>query len=400
MSAQTPAPQRGARDSARERLLEVERVLNSVIIGHEEMTKALLVGLVAREHVVLIGAPGTAKSFMVHSLAKLLSARFYRYLLTKFTDYSELFGPIDIQKLADGAYQRKWSAIVEADIVFLDEIFKANSAILNALLSMLQERVVYDGMTGEAREVALWTAVGASNEVPTEEELQALYDRFAIRVFVDYLSDDIAILRALEARWVYPVNGFELKPIASMEDVKAIHMQSLALILAQVKQLGAPLYKIYHANIVPMVKTLRSRGVVVSDRTITEKLPKIYAAYLTLYGLTIDNIFNAPFDILKWMAKDKTQLAEIQKALDESMGEVAELARKLEEGKRLIKAHNYQAALKQFEEILTFDVSKLIDKPWLKVRAEAIISMARMYKQRLEEQLKLLEKLAEEMGNG
>jgi len=400
MSAQTPqAPARG-RDSARERLLEVERTLNSIVIGHEEMVKATLIALIAREHVVLIGAPGTAKSFMVHSLAKLLNAKFYRYLLTKFTDYSEIFGPIDIKKLSEGVYERRWSEIVSADIVFLDEIFKANSAILNALLSMLQERVVYDGMTGEAREVSLWTAVGASNEVPTEEELQALYDRFSIRVFVDYLSDDVAILKALEARWVYPVNGFDLKPIASMEDVKALHTQSLALILAQVKQLGAPLYKIYHANVVPMIKSLRSRGVIVSDRTIIEKLPKVYAAYLTLYGLTIDNIFNAPFDILRWMAKDKTQLSEIQKALDESMGEVAELARKLEEGKRLIKAHNYQAALKQFEDILTFDVNRLVDKPWLKIRAEAIIAMARTYKQKLEEQLRILEKLAEEMGNG
>jgi len=382
----------------RERLLQVEKTLNSIIIGHEEMIRATLVALVAKEHVVLIGAPGTAKSFMVHSLAKLLNAKFYRYLLTKFTDYSELFGPIDIQKLAQGTYERRWSEIVNTDIVFLDEIFKANSAILNALLSMLQERIIYDTMTGTPREVALWTAVGASNEVPTEEELQALYDRFSIRVFVDYLSDDVAILRALEARWVSQIqnNGIELKPVASMEDVKALHNQAIALISSQIKQVGAQLYKIYHINVLPMIKSLRSRGVIVSDRTIIEKLPKIYAAYLVLYGVTIDNIMNGPLDIIRWLAKDKSQLNEIQKSIDESLGEIAEINKKLEEAKKMIRARNYQVALKILDDILTFDVSKLVDKPWLKPRAEAIISLARNYKQKIEEQLRELDKLAED----
>jgi len=384
-----------------ESLRKVEETLNKVVLGHEEMVKATLVALVAREHVVLVGAPGTAKSYTIHSLAKLLNARFYRYLLTKFTDYSELFGPIDIQKLAQGTYERRWSSIVEADIVFLDEIFKANSAILNALLSMLQERIVYDTMTGQPREVTLWTAIGASNEVPTEEELMALYDRFSIRVFVDYLSDDVAILRALEARWLQTLsNSVELKAIASMEDVKAVHSYALQLLIAQVKQLGAPIYKIYHANVVPMIKSLRSRGVIVSDRTIIEKMPKIYSAYLALYGLTVDNIFNAPLDILRWLAKDKTQLTEIQKSIDDAMGEVAELARKLENAKAMVRAGNFKGAIDALNDILTYDVSRLVDKPWLKPRAEAVISLARTYKAKIEEHLKTLERLAEEMDNG
>jgi len=378
---------------ARERLLKVFSTLNSYVVGHEEYSKALLLALVSREHVVLISPPGTAKSYMVHLLSKLLNARFYKYLLTKFTDYSELFGTVDISSLANGRYRRNWSDIVRADIVFLDEVFKANSAILNSLLSMMQERVVYDPMTGQAMEVKLWTLVGASNEVPSEEELQALYDRFAIRVFSDYLSDDAMLLRALEARWLG--NSNDVKPVASMEDVKALHEYAIKLITARIKQLGDHLYKIYHLNAIPLIKSLRSKGVLISDRTVIEKLPKLYAAYLTLFGITMDNIMNAIYDLLPYLASDRSQLSDIKKVIEESLGEVAELASKLEEAKKMIRSGHLRGALEKLEEILNFDVSKLANKPWLKPRAEAIIRLAREYHQRVSEQLKLLEKLAE-----
>jgi len=380
-----------------ERLQAVEKTLNSIIVGHEEMTKAILVGLVAGEHVALIGAPGTAKSFTVHSLAKLLSAKFYRYLLTRFTDYSEVFGPVDIKQLADGQYVRRWSGIVSADIVFLDEIFKANSAILNSLLSLLQERVVYDPMTGTPQPVGAWSVIGASNETPADEELQALYDRFSVRVFVDYLNDDVALLRAIEARWLQPQNHVEVQPLASMEDVKAVHQYALQLLVANIKQLNAPLYKVYHANVTPMIKSMRAKGVLVSDRTAVEKLPKLFAAYLALYGVTVDNVFNAPLELARWLARDRSQLADIQETIDDALGEVAELARKLEEAKTKLKVGEFKSAVDALDDILTYDVSRLADKPWLRPRAEAIVALARTYKRKVEEQLKLLQQLAEEV---
>ncbi len=383
---------------ARARLLAVEKKLNEIVIGHEDYVRGVMLALVAKEHVVLISPPGTAKSFLAHSLARLLDARFYRYLLTRFTDYSELFGAVDIRALANGVYQRRWSNIVNADIVFLDEIFKANSAILNSLLSMLQERVVYDPMTGETRSVALWTCIGASNEVPQDEELQALYDRFSVRIFGDYLNDDVAILRALEARWIHAQNHVQLSPIASMEDVKAMHEYALRILVSKIKQLDEPVYKIYHVNAVPLLKSLRSKGVLVSDRTIIEKFPKLYAAYLALYGVTIDNLMNAVFDLLPYLAKDRSQLADIKKVIEDSLGEVAELANKLETAKNLIKGGDFKKAMEVLEEILTFDVDRLSEKPWLKPRAEAIIRLARQYYDKLSniiEQLKKFERSVE-----
>ena len=377
---------------SREKLLRIFSILNQHVIGHEEYSRALLLALVAREHVVLISPPGTAKSYMVHLLSKLLNAKFYKYLLTKFTDYSELFGPIDISSLASGRYRRNWSDIVRADIVFLDEVFKANSAILNSLLSMMQERTVYDPMTGQAMEVKLWSLVGASNEVPSEEELQALYDRFAIRVFSDYLSDDAMLLKAIETRWL---GDGSVEPVAGMEDVKILHEYAIKLITARIKQLGDHLYKIYHLNAVPLIKSLRSKGILVSDRTVIEKLPKLYASYLAIFGVTMDNVMNAIYDLLPYLASDRSQLSDIKKVIEESLGEVAELASKLEEAKKMIRGGHLRGALETLEEILSFDVTKLANKPWLKPRAEAILKLAREYHQRISEQLKLLEKLAE-----
>jgi MoxR-like ATPase len=178
---------------ARERLMEVEKTLNQLIVGHEDFIKALMIATVSGEHIVVIGPPGTAKSYAVRLFAKLVNASFYQYLLTKFTSFDEIFGTVDITTLTKGEFKRNWSRIIYSEFVFLDEIFKANSAILNALLSLLQERVIYDPMSGSPVETRLHTAVGASNETPEDPELQALYDRFAIRVFINYLDNDRSI---------------------------------------------------------------------------------------------------------------------------------------------------------------------------------------------------------------
>lgn len=384
---------------SRKRVMTTYEYLNKIVIGHDEMVRGLFLGLIAREHVAFIGAPGTAKSYTVHNLAMLVDAKFYRYLLTKFTDYSELFGSVDINSLANGEYRRNWSDIINADIVFLDEIFKANSAILNSLLSMMQERAIYDPMTGRPRDVSLWTLVGASNEVPSDEELQALYDRFSVRVFVDYLSDDASILKAIETRWAMQGSDeITLRHIATMEDVKILHNLATKLIVSKVKQLGEPLYKVYHLNAVPLVKSMRSKGVIVSDRTVIEKLPKLYASYITLFGLKMDNVMNAVYDILPYLAHDKSQLRDIKKVIEEGLGEVAELSKGLEEAKQKIRTGDLKGALEKLEDIMNFDVEKIKSRPWLRPRAEMIMSSAREYHRLVQSQLRSLEKLAQGEG--
>lgn len=383
---QTPPQAQGAQtpngknpspiEEARKRLLQVENILNQYVVGHENMVKALLIATVAGEHVVIIGPPGTAKSYTIRLLSKLLNARFYSYLLTRFTSYDELFGTVNVMELAKGNYVRNWSAITSSEFIFLDEIFKANSAILNALLSLLQERIIYDPMTGQAMATNLWTAVGASNETPEDSELQALYDRFAVKVFIDYLGDDAQILSAIQARWLSSNN---LTAVASMNDVRVLNEYAMKLFIAKVKDLGE-IYKLYHLNAVPLIKGLRNKGVVVSDRTIIEKLPRLFAAYLALYGVTMDNIINGIYDIIVYMARTKDEVSAINKAIEEALGEVSELAKKLEKAKEYIKAGNLQAAKDELQNLLNTDINAIVQKAsWLKPRVEAIMSVARQY---------------------
>ncbi|MCA9605466.1 MAG: AAA family ATPase, partial [Myxococcales bacterium] len=89
----------------------------------------MLIASIAGEHMVLIGPPGTAKSALIRMYAKLIQATYFEYLLTRFTEPNEIFGPIDIQAFRSGEYQRRMEGMLpQAEIVFLDEVFKANSA--------------------------------------------------------------------------------------------------------------------------------------------------------------------------------------------------------------------------------------------------------------------------------
>jgi MoxR-like ATPase len=324
-----------------------------------------------------------------------VNANFYQYLLTKFTSFDEIFGTVDIVSLSKGEFRRNWSRIVNSEFVFLDEIFKANSAILNALLSLLQERVVYDPMSGIPIETKLHTAVGASNETPEDPELQALFDRFAVRVFISYLEDDKMLLNAIQARW-FNINN-NIQPIASMSDVKTLHNFALSLMPSKIKELGSEVYKLYHVNVVPLVKSLRSKGVIVSDRTIIEKLPKLFCAYLALYGVTLDNVMSATYELIQYLARNREELQSIKKAIDDALGEVAELARQLEKAKEYLKARNLASAKEILKEILNYDVSRLERTPWLKPRVEAIIQSARQYLDYIAQIEEMLEKMSKSM---
>jgi len=391
--SQTPS-QLETLELARQRLLALEKTLNGIVIGHENAVKALMLALVSGQHVVLIGPPGTAKSYLALSLAKLLNAKYYTYLLTKFTDFGELFGPIDVSELSKGNLRRKWSNIVEAEIIFLDEVFKANSAILNSLLSLMQERQVYDPMSGQAVPVKLWTLIAASNEIPVDEELQAVYDRFAIKVFINYLEDDNKIMTAITARW--QANGAPAQ-LASMEDVKTLHNYAVALLQkGKIKNVGEVL-KLYQVNTLPLVKTLRSKGIILSDRTVIYQLPLLYAAALALYGVTPENIAGAIYDILPHVARTPQEVADINKAIEDSLGEVAELVKKLEQARRMLRADKYEEALKLFKEVATYDVARLTSKPWLKPRVEALIRTAQDYVFRIQEHLERLRQLKESL---
>ena len=169
------------------RLARLARALEDRFLGKDEIIRLLLVATIAGEHAVLVGPPGTAKSALIRTFARLMQARYFEYLLTRFTEPNEIFGPVDIAAFREGRYERRTDGMLpDAEIVFLDEVFKSNSAILNALLTLLNERRYTSG--GRVIRCPLLSAFGASNEVPTDETLTAIYDRFILRIRSDNLD--------------------------------------------------------------------------------------------------------------------------------------------------------------------------------------------------------------------
>eukprot|EP00971_Amphidinium_carterae_P295290 5864380-Amphidinium_carterae.1 len=154
--------------------------------------KLLMLAALSGEHLFLLGAPGTAKSLLARRLSTLCAGNFFERLLTRFSVPEELFGPLSLQALERDELKRKTEGFLpQADVAFVDEIFKANSSILNTLLMILNERYFDNGR--EREHVPLWCVVAASNELPDTDELDALYDRFLLRRCVQRVSTEAVI---------------------------------------------------------------------------------------------------------------------------------------------------------------------------------------------------------------
>ncbi len=172
-------------------LHEAIKTVSAGLIEREEEARLVLLSMLASEHILLLGVPGTGKSILGRRLSLLCGdGPFFQRLLTKFTTPEELFGPLSLQALEQDEYRRCTDGYLpKASIAFLDEIFKANSAILNTLLTILNERK-FDNAGGQREDCPIRCVVGASNELPEGEELMALFDRFLIRKEVRPVSDE------------------------------------------------------------------------------------------------------------------------------------------------------------------------------------------------------------------
>jgi len=166
-----------------DRIRTLESELNGAFYERRDEIRSILTALIAGEHVLLLGPPGTAKSALVNAVSGAFAGSCFSVLMTRFSVPEEVFGPISLKGLENDEYRRVTAGYLpSAQFTFLDEIFKANSSILNALLTALNERAFDDG--GKRIPIPLELAVGASNELPQDTALQALYDRFVLRHWV------------------------------------------------------------------------------------------------------------------------------------------------------------------------------------------------------------------------
>jgi len=171
-----------------------------MFLERTDLIDGALAALLSAQHLLIIGPPGTAKSMLADELCRRIeAANYFQWLLTRFTTPEEIFGAVSLKALEQDDYRRVTNRkLPEAHIAFLDEIFKANSSILNAILTLINERLFHNGK--DIVKVPLLTLFGASNELPEEEELTALYDRFLLRFVVGYINEDFRFLRMLESQ--------------------------------------------------------------------------------------------------------------------------------------------------------------------------------------------------------
>jgi len=185
----------------------VAKQLNDRFPERQSVVNGLMVAALANKHCCLFGPPGTAKSLIVRTWAEAVFGNhgtFWQWLFTKFTTPSEVFGPISFKGLKEDRYEHNTDGKApEARVWFCDEIFKANSSILNALLTAINERLFFNG--ANVVKLPLETVIGASNEYPQDESLDALYDRFLLRFWVPYIGNRDALADLILAGGVTPM---------------------------------------------------------------------------------------------------------------------------------------------------------------------------------------------------
>lgn len=254
-----------------EKLNTVLRFAKDSFIGKDEIIDLLGISLIARENAFLLGPPGTAKSAIIRLLSGCIKdGKNFEYLLTRFTEPNELFGPFDIRRLKEGELITNTEGMMpEASMVFLDEIFNANSAILNSLLMALNEKIFRRGK--ETKKLPALMFVGASNVLPEDEALNALLDRFLIRVRCDYVDTDL-LDQVLLAGW-----KLENKTPAEKPDITPAEIIELQQEARQVDL--SPIRSAY----VALVHNLRNTGIKVSDRRAV-KIQNLLAASAVICG--------------------------------------------------------------------------------------------------------------------
>ena len=243
---------------------------SSSLVEREAVVQLVGLCAVAGEHLLVIGPPGTAKSEAVRRVARALGGQYFEYLLGRFTEPSEVFGPVDLKRLREGVVETQTQGMLpEADIAFLDEVFLGSTAILNTLLGILNERTFRRGHTRIS--CPLRVCVGASNALPQDEMLAAFADRFLARIFLQPLPD-ARLEELLGGGWALEQKALEHH--ASLEELGVLADAARAVDVAAVR-----------GPLAHCVRLLRQAGIQLTDRR-TVRVQRLIAGAAVLAGRT------------------------------------------------------------------------------------------------------------------
>ncbi|MFJ9894363.1 AAA family ATPase [Streptomyces sp. NPDC091280] len=265
----------------------VRRRLGERFVGRERAVRLLQLAVVCREHALLLGPTGTAKSELIATLARHVEARHFSYLLTRFTEPSEIFGALDFEQFRQGTYHVHTEGMLpRAELVFLDEVFQGSSAILNTLLTLLNERRYHNGARAES--APLISLLGATNDIPDDPGLTAFSDRFLIRLQVEPVGGT-DLERLLQVGW-----GHETRRLASAVNESAASREGGTATTADrtdgtvtVRRLEQLSLRLRDIDLDPvrgehreLVRQLLIQGVRLSDRRLVRSLKLVAGAAL------------------------------------------------------------------------------------------------------------------------
>ncbi|MCD0258255.1 AAA family ATPase [Xanthomonas melonis] len=240
----------------------------SGLIERDQLAELILLAAVAQEHLLIIGPPGTAKSAVVRRVAAALGGRYFEYLLGRFTEPTELFGPVDLRKLREGSVQVDVTGMLpEAEIAFLDEVFLGSTAILNTLLGLLNERRFRRSQTD--LHCPLRLCVGAANALPEDDALAAFSDRFLLHLFVDPVADH-QLEALLAGGW--QAEHAPLQHTAGLAELDLLCAQARTVDMQAVR-----------GTLAAAIRKLRAAGLQLSDRRLV-KTQRLIAAATVLAG--------------------------------------------------------------------------------------------------------------------
>lgn len=280
------------------KLQNISSELKDIFVEREDVIDNSIKALITGQSVLLIGPPGTAKSALTNELCNRIdNGNYFSWLLNRTSDPAEILGPFSIKEMEKDRFLRVTkNKLPEAEIVFLDEIFKSNEPTLNILLPIINEKVFYND--GIAIDVPLVTLFAASNEFPEEDSLLALYDRMIFRMYVDYIGD-------VQNKFKMFKSFLNTADTSNITTVSLGELKQLRNVLDDI-EISDDILKEYIA----LMNALLREGIVVSDRRQNECLKVLKSNALVNKRWSVDETdFKCLKDVL-WNDIDEIEVIE------------------------------------------------------------------------------------------